>query len=230
MPDRACPRRPPHRSRATAEIRTLLPFATERAQRGDERHQRGPAQRELHTRLVTASTSERHPGRAQLVRSASRAIACRECEPWLAAGLGFRDPSRLAALFDDDMTGVDLDDRLDRRFLMTWEHDESARMGSYACVLPDRQVQCSAAIDPDALAYEGVGRLSVAWTLILDPVVYASCQGLVLRHTALTLIIHSGGSFHLSAIGTDRSAGVPSTCLAARLAHRPRLLRRSSPP
>ena len=73
---------------------------------------------------------------------------------------------------------------------MPWEHDEPARMGSHACVLPDREVQYPTAIHADALAYEGVGRLSVAWTLILDPVVYAPCKGLVLRHTALALIIH----------------------------------------
>ena len=119
-------------------------------------------------------------------------LACRECELWLAARLGFRDPSCLAALFDHDITGVDLDSRLDGRFLMPWEHDEPARMGSHACVLPDREVQYPTAIHADALAYEGVGRLSVAWTLILDPVVYAPCQGLVLRHTALASIIHSG--------------------------------------
>ena len=92
---------------------------------------------------------------------------------WLAARLGFRDPARLAALFDHDVTGVDLDGRLDVRFLMPWEDDEPARMGSHACVLPDREVQYPAAIHADALAYEGVGRLSVAWALILDPVVYA---------------------------------------------------------
>ena len=125
-------------------------------------------------------------------------LARRECELWLAARLGFRDPSRLAALFDHDITGVDLDSRLDGRFLMPWEHDELARMGSHACVLPDREVQYPTAIHAHALAYEGVGQLAVAGTLILDPVVYAACQGLVLRHTALALIIHSGESFHSS--------------------------------
>src|SRR5207245_2800804 len=62
------------------------------------------------------------------------------------------------------------------------------------------------AIHADALAYEGVGRLSVARTLILDPVVYAPCEGLVLRHTALASIIHSGESFDSSGgvFGTDR--------------------------
>jgi hypothetical protein len=44
-------------------------------------------------------------------------LGCCECELWLAAGLGFRDPSRLAALFDHDVTAVDLDSRLDGRFL-----------------------------------------------------------------------------------------------------------------
>jgi hypothetical protein len=126
------------------------------------------------------------------------ALACRECGLSLDARLGFRDPSSLAALFDHDITGVDLDSRLDGRFLMSWEHDEPARMGSHARVLPDREVQCPTAIHADALAYEGVGRLSVAWTLILDPVVYAPCQGLVLGHAALALIIHSGESFHSS--------------------------------
>jgi hypothetical protein len=72
-------------------------------------------------------------------------------------------------------------------------------MGSHACVLPDREVQYPTAIHADALAYEGVGRLSVAWTLILDPVVYTPCQCLVLRHTALASIIHSEESFHSSA-------------------------------
>ena len=110
----------------------------------------------------------------------------------LAARLGFRYPSRLAALFDHDITRMDLDSRLDGRFLMPWEHDEPARIGSHACVLLDREVQHPAAIDTDALAYEAVRRLAVAWTLILDPVVYAPCQGLVLRHTALARIIHSG--------------------------------------
>jgi hypothetical protein len=81
---------------------------------------------------------------------------------------------------------------------MPWEHDEPARMGSHACVLPDREVQYATAIHADALAYEGVGRLAVARTLILDPVVYAPCQGLVLRHTALASIIHSGEPFHSS--------------------------------
>jgi len=126
-------------------------------------------------------------------------LGCRGRELWLAARLGFRDPSRLAALFDHEITGVDLDSRLDGRFLVPWEHDEPARMGSHACVLPDRKVQHSTAIHANALAYEGVGRLSVAGTLILDPVVYAPCEGLVLRHTALASIIHSGESFHLSA-------------------------------
>src|SRR5437660_1056799 len=125
-------------------------------------------------------------------------LACRECELWLAARVGFRDSSRLAALFDHDITGVDLDSRLNGRFLMPWEHDEPARMGSHACVLLDREVQYPTAIHADALAYEGVGRLSVAWPLILDPVVYAPCQGLVLRHTALALIIHFGESLHSS--------------------------------
>jgi hypothetical protein len=124
--------------------------------------------------------------------------ACRECELWLAARLGFRDPSQLSALFDHDITGMDLDSRLNGRFLMPWEHDESARTGSHACVRLYREVQYPTAIHADALAYEGVGRLSVAWTLILDPVVYAPCQGLVLRHTALALIIHSGEPFHSS--------------------------------
>lgn len=118
-------------------------------------------------------------------------LACRERELWLTARLGFRNPSRLAALFDHDITGVNLDSRLDSRFLMTWEHDEPARMGSHACVFPDREVQDSAAIHAHTLAYEAIGGLSVAWTLILDPVVYATCQGLVLRHTELARIIHS---------------------------------------
>jgi hypothetical protein len=104
----------------------------------------------------------------------------------------------LAALFDYDITGVDLDSRLDGRFLVSWEHYEPAWIGSHVCVLPDREVQFPTAIHADALAYEGVGRLSVAWTLILDPVVYASCQGLVLRHAALASIIHSGESLHSS--------------------------------
>src|SRR4029077_18838629 len=86
---------------------------------------------------------------------------CRECELSLAARLGFRDPSRLAALFDHDITGVDLDSRLDGRFLMPWKHNEPARMGSHACVLPDREVQYPTAIHTDALAHESVGRLSV---------------------------------------------------------------------
>jgi hypothetical protein len=128
-----------------------------------------------------------------------RPPACRECELCLAARLGFRDPSQLAALFDHDITGVDLDGRLDRRFLMPWEHDEPARMGSHACVLLDREVQYPTAIHADALAYEAVGRLSVAWTLILDPVIYAPGEGLVLRHTALASIIHSREPFHSSA-------------------------------
>src|SRR5437870_13214983 len=130
-----------------------------------------------------------------------------ESELWLAARPGSRDPSRLAALFDHDVTGVDLDSRLDGRFLMPWEHDKPARVGSHACVLPDREVQYPTAIHADALAYEGVGRLSVAWTLMLDPFVDAPCQGLVLHHTALASIIHSGESFHSSGertIGTDR--------------------------
>ncbi len=110
----------------------------------------------------------------------------------LAARLGFRDPSGLAALFDHDITVIHLDSRLDGCFLMAWEHDESARMGSHACVLLDREVEYPTAIHAHALAYEGVGPLSVAWTLILDPVVYAPRQGLILRHTALALIIHSG--------------------------------------
>jgi hypothetical protein len=125
-------------------------------------------------------------------------LECRECELSLAARLGFRDPSRLAALFDHDITAVDLDSRLDGRFLMPWEHDEPARVGSNACVFPDREVQYATAIHAHALTSEAVGRLSVAWTLILDPVVYAPCQGLVLRHTALASIIHSGESFHSS--------------------------------
>ena len=65
-------------------------------------------------------------------------LACRERELWLAARLGFRDPADLAALFDHDITGVDLDSRLDGCFLMPWEHDEPARMGSHACVIADR--------------------------------------------------------------------------------------------
>src|SRR6202035_5878609 len=110
----------------------------------------------------------------------------------LPARVGFRDPSRLAALFDHDITGVDLDGRLDGRFLMPWEHDEAARVGSHPCVLLDREIQRAAAIHLDALADERVGGLSVARTLVLDPVVDAPRQGLVLRHTALALFIHSG--------------------------------------
>jgi hypothetical protein len=112
-------------------------------------------------------------------------------ELWLTARVGFRDPSRLTALFDHDITGVDLDSRLEGRFLMPWEDREPARMGSHAGVLPDREVQCPTAVRADALTHERVSRLSVAWTLILDPVVYAPCQGLVLRHPALASIIHS---------------------------------------
>ena len=111
--------------------------------------------------------------------------------PGLAAGLGFRHTSRVAALFDDDVTGVDLDSRLDGRFLMSWHHNESARTGSHTRVLPDREVHNPTAIRADALANEAVGRLPVAWTLKLDSVVYAPCQRLVLRHTALASIIHS---------------------------------------
>ena len=98
---------------------------------------------------------------ARILGSVETVIAHRvntpECELWLAARVDFRDPSRLAALFDHDITGVDLDSRLDGRFLMPWKHDEPARMGSHACVLPDREVQCATAIHADALAYEGVG-------------------------------------------------------------------------
>src|ERR1700732_5121915 len=79
---------------------------------------------------------------------------------------------------------------------MPWEHDEAARMGSHARVPLDREVQNATAIHLNALAHEGVCGLSVAGTLVLDPVVYAPCQGLVLRHAALALIIHSGDSFH----------------------------------
>ena len=74
---------------------------------------------------------------------------------------------------------------------MPWEHDEPARMRSHACVLLDRELQLPTAIRAHTLTYEGVGRLSVARTLILDPVVYAPCQGLVLRHPALASVIHS---------------------------------------
>jgi hypothetical protein len=79
-------------------------------------------------------------------------------------------------------------------------------MGSHARVLLDREVQQTAAIHLDALAYEAVGRLPVARTLKLDPVVYASCQRLVLRHAALAPIIHSAilQSSRASAIGVDR--------------------------
>jgi hypothetical protein len=74
---------------------------------------------------------------------------------------------------------------------MPWEHDEPAGMGPHADVFRDREVQYPAAIHAHALAYEGIRRLAVAWTLILDPFVYATCQGLVLRHTPLASIIHS---------------------------------------
>ena len=74
---------------------------------------------------------------------------------------------------------------------MPWEYHEPARMGAHAGVFLDREVQYPAAIHANALAYEGIGRLAVAWTLILDPVVYAACQGLVLRQTPLASIIHS---------------------------------------
>src|SRR5258705_11694517 len=118
-----------------------------------------------------------------------------QCGLRLAARTAFRDRSRLATLFDHDVTGIDLDGQLDRRFHMPWEHDEAARMGSDACVFPDREVQDPSAVDADALAYESVGGLSIAWTLKLDPVIYAPRQGLVLRHTVLASIIHSGNSF-----------------------------------
>jgi hypothetical protein len=110
----------------------------------------------------------------------------------LAARLGFCDPTGFAALFDYEIAGVDLDSRLDGRFLMPWEHEEPARMGSHACVLADREVQFTTAIRAHALADERVGRLAVAWALILDPVVYAPRQALVLRHAPRTLIIHAG--------------------------------------
>jgi len=64
-------------------------------------------------------------------------------------------------------------------------------MGPHAGIFGDREVQYPAAIHANALAYERVGRLAVARTLILDPIVYATCQGLVLRHTPLASIIHS---------------------------------------
>jgi hypothetical protein len=108
-----------------------------------------------------------------------------------AAGIGFRDAACLAALFDHDVTRVDLDRGLYGRFLMAWEHDEPARIGSDACVLPDRELQHSTAIHADTLAYEGVRRLSVAWALKLDPFVDTPCQGLVLRHPTFALIVHS---------------------------------------
>ena len=139
---------------------------------------------------ATTTSSSRRPGRCGSAAAAGSPVRTRRTgcgcptpgsahphaasvSGWLAARLGFGDPSRLAALFDHDVTGVDLDGRLDVRFLVPWEHDEPARMGSHACVLPDREVQHPTAIHADALAYEGVGGLSVAWTCILDPVVYA---------------------------------------------------------
>jgi hypothetical protein len=110
---------------------------------------------------------------------------------------------------------------------MPWEYDEPARMSAHAGVFRDREIQYPAAIHANALAYEGISRLAVAWTLILDPVVYAACQGLVLRQTPLALIIHSaiiplgrGGRYHAAALG-----GTGSAALAARpLVERQRLV------
>ena len=101
---------------------------------------------------------------------------------------------------------------------MPWEYDELARMGSHAGVFRDREVQYPAAVHANALAYEGIRRLAVAWTLILDPVVYATCQGLVLRQTPLALIVHSviiplGRG---TALLRCRSARMGSPALAAR--------------
>ena len=80
-------------------------------------------------------------------------------------------------------------------------------MGPHAGVFRDRKVQYSAAVHANALAYETIRRLAVARTLILDPVVYATCQGLILRQTPLALIIHSviipvgrGGRYHVAAL------------------------------
>jgi len=120
-----------------------------------------------------------------------RTHAWREFEQWLAVCLEFGEPSRLSALFDHDITRVELDSRLNCRFLMPREHDEPARMRSDACELLDGEIHYPTAIHAGALAHEAVGRLSVARALILDPVVYAPCQGLVLCHPALASIIHA---------------------------------------
>ncbi len=161
--------------------------------------------------------SERHRALWNATPSAW-ALARHEREPWLAARIGFRNPSRHPTLFDHDIPGVNLDSRLDVRLLMPWEYDEPARMGPHASVFRDLEVQYPAAVHANALAYEGIRRLAVAWTLILDPIVYATCQGLVLGQAPLALIIHSviiplgqGGRYP-----RRRSARMGSAAITAR--------------
>ena len=96
--------------------------------------------RDLHVgveKALRAGRGEHDDGRQELPKGVGDLAQRRVASCGLALRLGFRDPADLAALFDHDITGVDLDSRLDGCFLMPWEHDEPARMGSHACVLRD---------------------------------------------------------------------------------------------
>jgi hypothetical protein len=57
---------------------------------------------------------------------------------------------------------VDLNSQPDGRFLVPWEHDEPARMGSHTrAYSPIERSSTPPQIHADALAYEGLGRASV---------------------------------------------------------------------
>src|ERR1700691_3079286 len=73
---------------------------------------------------------------------------------------------------------------------MPGKHDESTGMGPRAGVSRNREIEGACAIDTNALAYEGIGRLAAALMLILNRVFYAARRRFVLRHTRLALIIH----------------------------------------
>lgn len=105
--------------------------------------------------------------------------------------VSFGEPAGLPALFDHDVAGVDLDDRLDGRILMAFKDRESTGMRPHVEVLVKIEVERFGAAFADALAYEPLARVAVAWALILDRFVYSTGKHLVRGHPAFTRVSHA---------------------------------------
>jgi hypothetical protein len=106
-------------------------------------------------------------------------------------GLGIRLPSRLTLLFDDDITAVRFDDRLELAALVARPQDEPARMLVYALIVTRRDLDdVVRALEAAALADKPPRRASLAWRVRLERLVHAAGDRLVVREAPLAGAVH----------------------------------------